>query len=38
MQEVAAEKMDEILVPIEVSNDLKKVKEASSSYQVEIGQ
>jgi hypothetical protein len=32
MQEEAAEKMDEILVPIEVSETLKKVKEPSSAY------
>jgi hypothetical protein len=32
MQEDAAEKMDEILVPIEVSETLKKVKEKVSSY------
>jgi integrase len=34
MQEEAAEKMDEILVPIEVSAVLNKVKESSPSYAV----
>jgi len=32
MQEETAEKMDEILIPIEVSEELKKVKEPSASY------
>jgi integrase len=32
MQEEAAEKMDEILVPIEVSATLKRVKEPSPSF------
>jgi hypothetical protein len=32
MQEEAAEKMDEILVPIEVSATLKMVKEPSPSF------
>jgi hypothetical protein len=32
MQEEAAEKMDEILVPIEVSATLNKIKEPSLSY------
>jgi len=32
MQEDAAEKMDEILVPIEVSATLKRVKELSPVY------
>ena len=32
MQEEAAEKMDEILVPIEVSETLNKVKEQAASY------
>ena len=32
MQEEAAEKMDEILVPIEASSTLKKVKEPSPSF------
>ena len=37
MQEEAAEKMDEILVPIDVSESLKKVEEQSSSrFQVTI--
>ncbi len=36
MQEEAAEKMDEILVPIEVSEVLNKIKEPSSSYSVTI--
>jgi integrase len=34
MQEEAAEKMDEILVPIEVSNELKKVAESTPSLVV----
>lgn len=32
MQEEAAEKMDEILVPIEISAELKKVKEEGAMY------
>lgn len=34
MQEEAAEKMDEILVPIEVTEALNKVKEQSPSFVV----
>ena len=34
MQEEAAEMMDEILVPIEVSDDLKKIGESPSNFVV----
>jgi hypothetical protein len=35
MQEEAAEKIDEILVPIEVSEVLKKVKESPLTYRTD---
>jgi hypothetical protein len=34
MQEEAAEKMDEILVPIDVSNEIKKVSEPTPTYSI----